>query len=451
MSARASERVLDEIVTSSRALRIILLDDDSDALRTVVELLDSEPAFEVVGSAPLAEEGIGLMAKARPDVALVDFGMGGGEGDRATRELLESSPDTKVVAFSATPDKDAIMGMFRAGAIGFVDKGSPPQEILDSIRAVAEGHTVVSPEISGEMVVELAGRIEAEEVAERDSRSRRSRVGEALSDPKAMRMAFQPIYEISSKRVVGFEALARFLPEPHRPPNEWFEEAESVGLGTALEVEAVRRALRHMSELPEGAYLSVNVSPKTVSALGLQPLLEGVALDHLVVELTEHAVVEDYGTLGQALGDLRERGVRLAVDDAGAGYASLRHIVRLDPDIIKLDAELTRGIEDDPTRRALATALISFARETGESIIAEGVETTGQLDVLQALGVPFAQGFLLGRPAPLPAHAPVDGAVLARGVAAGELRTLARSWQGNGSLAGASRGPSRRRRGRGAR
>jgi len=264
-------------------------------------------------------------------------------------------------------------------------------------------------------------------------------------------MAFQPIYEISSKRVVGFEALARFLLEPHRPPNEWFDEAESVGLGTALEVEAVRRAIGHMSELPEGVYLSVNVSPKTVSALGLQPLLEGVALDHLVVELTEHAVVEDYGTLGQALGDLRERGVRLAVDDAGAGYASLRHIVRLDPDIIKLDAELTRGIEDDPTRRALATALISFARETGESIIAEGVETTGQLDVLQALGVPFAQGFLLGRPAPLPAHAPVDGAVLARGVAAGELRTLASSWQGNGSLAGASRGPSRKPRVRGAR
>ena len=432
-------------------VRIALLDGEGGPQAAVIELLEADPSFELVVAASLADGGAGLIAEARPDVALVDVGADGGEGDRATRELLESSPATKVVAFSRGADKDAVLGMFRAGAIGLVEKGTRPQEILDSIRAAAEGHAVVSPEISGEMVVELAGRLEAEEVAERDSRSRRSRIGEALSDPKAMDMAFQPIYEISSKRVVGFEALARFRPEPHRPPNEWFEEAESVGLGTALEVEAVRRAIRHMSELPEGVYLSVNVSPKTVSALGLQPLLEEVPLDHLVVELTEHAVVEDYGTLGEALGDLRERGVRLAVDDAGAGYASLRHIVRLDPDIIKLDAELTRGIEDDPTRRALATALISFARETEESIIAEGVETTGQLDVLQALGVPFAQGFLLGRPGPLPAHVPVDGVVLAHGVAAGELRALASSWRGNGSLAGASRGPSRKRRGRGAR
>jgi EAL domain-containing protein (putative c-di-GMP-specific phosphodiesterase class I) len=451
MSARASERVLSEIFTSSRAVRIVLLDGDSDALRTVVELLDSEPAFEVVGSASLAEEGIRVIAEARPDVALVEVGVDGAEGDRATREVLECSPDTKVVAFSASSDKDAILSMFRAGAIGFVDKGSPPQEILDSIRAVAEGHTVVSPEISGEMVVELAGRLEAEELAERDSRSRRSRIEEVLSDPEAMHLVFQPIFEISSSRVVGYEALARFLPEPHRPPNEWFEEADSVGLGTALEVEAVRRATRQMPELPERVYLSVNVSPKTVTTLGLQPLLEETPLDHLVVELTEHAVVEDYRTLGRALDDLRQRGLRLAIDDAGAGYASLRHIVLLDPDIIKLDADLTSGIEEDATRRALAAALISFARETGEAIVAEGVETTGELDVLQALGVPFAQGFLLGEPAPLPAHTPGGMPVLAAEAAVRELRALASSWRGNGSLAGASRGPSRRRRAPGAR
>lgn len=453
MSARAPERVLSEIATSSQAVRILLLDDDSDALHGVVELLDSEPAFEVVGSASQAEEGIRLVAEACPDVALVDVGVDGGEGDRVTRELLESSPDTKVVAFSAISDKDAILGMFRAGAIGFLDKGSPPHEILDSLRAAADGRAVVSPKISGEMVVELAGRLEAEELAQRDSRSRRSRVEDVLSDPEAMHLVFQPIFEISSNSVVGFEALARFLPEPQRPANEWFEEADSVGLGTALELESVRRAIRQMSELPDRAYLSVNVSPKTVATLGLQPLLEEIALDHLVVELTEHAIVQDYRTLEHALESPRERGLRLAVDDAGAGYASLRHIVRLDPDIIKLDAELTRGIENDATLRALATALISFAGETGEVIVAEGVETTGELDVLQALGVPFAQGFLLGRPAPLPAHTPVDPPVLAAEIAAQELRALASSWKGNGKRepSRSSGRPPRRRRGRGAR
>jgi EAL domain-containing protein (putative c-di-GMP-specific phosphodiesterase class I) len=432
MTAQAPATVLSDVDTSPRAVRVVLLDDDSDALHAVIELMDSESAFEVVGTTSLAEEGIRLVAEACPDVALIDVGVDGGAAGRATRDLLESSPDTKVVAFSAISDKDAILGMFRAGAIGFVAKGSPPQEILDSLRAAAEGRAVVSPEISGEMVVELAGRLEADELAQRDSRSRRSRVEEVLSDPEAMHLVFQPIFEISSNSVVGFEALARFLPEPQRPANEWFEEAESVGLGTALELESVRRAIGQMSELPERAYLSVNVSPKTVATLGLQPLLAGIALDHLVVELTEHAVVQDYRTLGHALQSPRERGLRLAVDDAGAGYASLRHIVRLDPDIIKLDAELTRGIENDATLRALATALISFATETGEHIVAEGVETTGELDVLQALGVPFAQGFLLGRPAPLPAHTPVDKPVLAADAAAQELRALASSWKGNG-------------------
>jgi EAL domain-containing protein (putative c-di-GMP-specific phosphodiesterase class I) len=217
------------------------------------------------------------------------------------------------------------------------------------------------------------------------------------------------------------------LSEPSRPPNEWFEEAEIVGLGVALEVESLRRALQQAAELPERTYLSVNLSPNTVSTIGLSPLFERIPPELLVVELTEHAIVRDYERLGEALDRLRERGVRIAVDDAGAGYASLRHIVRLDPDIIKLDAELTSGIENDSSRRALATALISFAAETGSVIVAEGVETQGELDVLQALGVPFAQGFLLGRPAPLPGPAPVDLHNPGVHTVASELRDLAGS------------------------
>jgi EAL domain-containing protein (putative c-di-GMP-specific phosphodiesterase class I) len=135
---------------------------------------------------------------------------------------------------------------------------------------------------------------------------------------------------------------------------------------------------------------------------GFMGLLLTGAADRIVIEITEHAQVDDYAALNEALALLREHKVRLAIDDAGAGFASLQHIIRLAPDFIKLDITLTRGIGGDPVRRALATALISFADEIGAAIIAEGIETEDEFDTLRGLGVAFGQGFYLGEPGPLP-------------------------------------------------
>jgi EAL domain-containing protein (putative c-di-GMP-specific phosphodiesterase class I) len=121
-----------------------------------------------------------------------------------------------------------------------------------------------------------------------------------------------------------------------------------------------------------------------------------------VLELTEHASVGNYGRLADALDPLRVRGVRVAVDDAGAGFASFRHILNLNPDIIKLDMALTRGIQADPVRRALASALVTFARELHAVIVAEGIETEAELKALRSLGVGYGQGFFLARPGSLP-------------------------------------------------
>jgi EAL domain-containing protein (putative c-di-GMP-specific phosphodiesterase class I) len=117
--------------------------------------------------------------------------------------------------------------------------------------------------------------------------------------------------------------------------------------------------------------------------------------------MTEHAAVEEYETLQEALAQLRERGIRVAVDDTGAGFASLRHILQLSPEFVKLDISLTRGIAKDPPRRALAAALTAFANELGASIIAEGVEREEELTALAELRVHHVQGYLLGRPGPL--------------------------------------------------
>ena len=152
--------------------------------------------------------------------------------------------------------------------------------------------------------------------------------------------------------------------------------------------------------LPDGAYLSVNCSPRAAMSPEIAALINGDA-SRMVVEITEHEAIEDYEVLATALEGLREHGVRVAIDDAGAGFASLRHTLLLRPDIVKVDTSLTRDIDSDRAKRALTSALVSFGEEMGIAIVAEGIETRRELDELVALGVPFGQGFYLAKPAPL--------------------------------------------------
>jgi EAL domain-containing protein (putative c-di-GMP-specific phosphodiesterase class I) len=198
------------------------------------------------------------------------------------------------------------------------------------------------------------------------------------------------------------EALARFdLEGEPWPVERWFSEAAKIGLGTDLELACNRSALAALTRIPARAYLSINVSYRTAESDELLELLDSVDAARIVVEITEHEAVEDYDRLTRALQRLRERGTRVAIDDAGAGFASLRHILLIDPEIIKIDVSLTTRIDTDPRRRALATALISFADEMGMTVVAEGVQTQEEREALQALGVKLGQGFFLGPPGPL--------------------------------------------------
>jgi EAL domain-containing protein (putative c-di-GMP-specific phosphodiesterase class I) len=128
----------------------------------------------------------------------------------------------------------------------------------------------------------------------------------------------------------------------------------------------------------------------------------GSPRERIVLELTEHAPVDDYDALREEMASLRESGIRFAVDDVGAGFSSLRHVVSLRPEFIKLDIALTLGVERDTVRTALVSTMVSFADRAGTTVIAEGIETRAQLEILQELGVALGQGFLLGRPGPMP-------------------------------------------------
>jgi EAL domain-containing protein (putative c-di-GMP-specific phosphodiesterase class I) len=216
----------------------------------------------------------------------------------------------------------------------------------------------------------------------------------------AITIFHQPIHELSSGKAVAVECLARFADAATRGPDAWFAEAADVGLAIELELVAVRAALRTIAHVPAPCYMSVNASPATVMSGELLPIVQGQDSSRLVIELTEHSQVSDYPALAAALDTLRPY-ARIAIDDVGAGYAGLRHIVDLRPDILKLDMSLTRDISRDPARRALAHALVHFGGEMGCSIVAEGVETEAERATLEALGVALAQGYLFNRPMPV--------------------------------------------------
>ncbi len=219
------------------------------------------------------------------------------------------------------------------------------------------------------------------------------RGGEAL-----LSAAFQPVLELATGRVSGFEALARFHVEPPRGPDEWFAQAHRVGLGAELEAAALRAALA-VPDRPAGTFLSLNVSPRALA----QPLVQAelpADLSTIVIELTEHELFGAEDELAARLAELRARGARIALDDAGAGYAGLQQLIAVAPDILKLDRSLVHGANADPAKLALLEAMISFASSTGAAVCGEGVEDLDDLRALADLDATYAQGYALARPAP---------------------------------------------------
>lgn len=218
-------------------------------------------------------------------------------------------------------------------------------------------------------------------------------------DGGGFEVAYQPLIDIGTGRCLGVEALARF-PGPYASPAETFASAERVGLGIELELAVLHRALAVLPRLAAGQFLALNISPDALldRARRATSCVDRLPLPQLVVEVTEHAAIAAYAALRDELAPARERGLRIAVDDAGAGYASLRHILELRPDLIKLDRWLIDGLAEDRARRVAVSSFVSLARELGASVVAEGVERVEDLAAVRELGLNAAQGYLLGRP-----------------------------------------------------
>ncbi len=270
----------------------------------------------------------------------------------------------------------------------------------------------------------VAQRIDRDLQGESLTVARRQRI-RRLMDGGGPSILFQPVFLLDGLRPAGSEALSRFPDDPLRSVESWFSDAAEAGLQIALEHQAIRNALAAYRPIWEShpVQLGLNASPAAILDPGFAALFDGSPTDRIVLEVTEHERIDDYAGLTQALGALRALGIRIAVDDVGAGYASMRHIVAIRPDIIKLDRGIVQGLDADPMREAMAAALIGFAAQCGCKVVAEGVETPGELALLARLEVQALQGYLLGRPMDVASFkavllrgaAPIGGLVAAAG------------------------------------
>jgi EAL domain-containing protein (putative c-di-GMP-specific phosphodiesterase class I) len=224
---------------------------------------------------------------------------------------------------------------------------------------------------------------------------------DVLALPERLQVVLQPVARLSDLEPLGYEALARF-PRPGSgiaDPQGCFDYAHGAGLAPALESVALQRALPKRAVLPRDCYLGANVSATLLTRPEIRAVLEDAApLQGVVIELTERHPLGSLAQSRRAAAWLRRLGARLAIDDLGAGYAGLQWFIELEPEVVKLDRALIRGLERDARRRTVVRTLVAMCREVGATAVAEGIETPAELDAVRELEVPCGQGFLLGRP-----------------------------------------------------
>jgi len=221
-----------------------------------------------------------------------------------------------------------------------------------------------------------------------------------LLDPAQPRLVFQPLVDLRKGAIAGYEALARFDGPVQATPDRWFAAAAVAGLGPALESRVIKAALAARNNMPPNCFLTVNVSPHALTtAPVMDEFLRGGELAGVFVEITEEQAITDPVAMSRELARLRDRGAMIALDDAGSGYSGLQRLLALRPDLMKLDRSLVAGIDGDEAKRACVEMLGVLATRLGSLMLAEGIERIEELRTIISLGVPLAQGYLLGRPA----------------------------------------------------
>jgi EAL domain-containing protein (putative c-di-GMP-specific phosphodiesterase class I)/AmiR/NasT family two-component response regulator len=382
---------------------VFVIDDNATNIELLKALL-LRAGVRTVSSATDPREALKRLDDMSPDLVLLDLHMPELDGYEVLQRIVERAAGSylPVMVLTADARPEALERALLLGARDFVTKPFNATEVVLRVRNLLETRYLhlTLRQHNVDLRAELGSYRELERAEREALEAERERI-ERVIRGREIQMVFQPVLDLANGRLVGVEALARFPSDPSRGPDRWFAAAGQAGLGADLELCAIDAALDALPQLPDDAFLAVNLSPATLVTDRVGDVVAPDVAPRVVIELTEHVPVEDYDTVNAAAERLREHGARVAVDDTGAGYAGFRHLISLKPDIVKLDICLTRGIDHDPGRRALTSALVQFTQDTGATLIAEGIETNEELSTLHQLNVDWAQGYHLGRPQPL--------------------------------------------------
>lgn len=247
----------------------------------------------------------------------------------------------------------------------------------------------------------VAEQLEREDLASSERRAIHRRIRSTI-DEATFHLEYQPIVALDGGATLGYEALARFPDSGEGGPQPWFDDAWLVGLGPELEMATAGAALLALPHIADDAYLAINFTPETLLNPDFGAVFDGVKLERIVIEVTEHARVLDYAPVRRKLDELRAAGARVAIDDLGTGHAGLNHLLQFRPEILKVDLSIVQGVRRDRMRRAIAATFATFAAHLGAQLVGEGIESAEDQEALEILGLTAGQGFHIGRPAPLP-------------------------------------------------
>jgi len=385
-ASSATERAEDD-----PTIRVLVADDEETVVDVLRALIGSDPSLRFVGAASDAEEAIELAVRERPDVVLLDVRMPGGGGLRAAREITKRCGSTKVVALSAHEDSDTVIGMISAGASAYVPKGDSTEKILRTIhRAVDASYEATEPKPQLNVISPLLPRRTQQSTS----------VAKAILDG-AITAQFEPIADLATGQIVGLDARPRVATLPHRSYDTWLADAEVADLLLDVELAAFRASLLALPMIPEDLFLEFEVTPSTATEGRFRRAIRRPVASRIALGFSPLAPA-DTAALGTdpngILAGLRGRGVRIAARDVGPGFAGLRHLSHLSPDLARLDGTLVRALGQSFSSHSIVAAMVACASDVGARLIAPGVGSAEQLQELRNLGVELVQGPLVGGP-----------------------------------------------------
>jgi EAL domain-containing protein (putative c-di-GMP-specific phosphodiesterase class I) len=377
-------------VAAPRKGRVLIVDDNDEILRAHERVL-VRAGYDV----EVASDGLEALEKLEDggvDAIVSDISMPKMDGIALLRTVREGDLDLPVLLLTGDPKVETAVEAIQHGALRYLIKPVPPevleQEVQYAVRlyAWAKLRRVADDEVGG------------------DSLRAGDRAGLAASFGRAlarMWMAYQPIVSCAKKEIIGYEALMRTDEESLRVCEAMLRASERLGRCADIGRTVRRLVATNLTERGDRQLFFVNLHVRDLLDEALYdahaPL--GMHADHVVLEVTERAALDEISDVGSRVSRLRQMGFRIAVDDLGAGYSSLTSLAQLQPDVVKLDMSLIRDVHKHPIKQKLVSSFASLSKDMGITLIAEGVETIDERDALVGLGCDVFQGFLFARPA----------------------------------------------------